>query len=81
MADVLTYMKGLRPQNKIGAAFGSFGWSGECVKILTEHLVGMGMEMVEPAVKVKNKPDHDTFQACFELGKKVGQAINAKLSA
>ncbi|SNR68587.1 Flavorubredoxin [Humidesulfovibrio mexicanus] len=81
VADVLTYMKGLRPQNKIGAAFGSFGWSGECVKILTEHLVGMGMEMVEPAVKVKNKPDHDTFQACFELGKKVGQAINAKLSA
>ncbi len=81
VADVLTYMKGLRPQNKIGAAFGSFGWSGECVKILTEHLTGMGMELVEPAVKVKNKPGHDTFQACFELGKKVGQAINAKLQA
>jgi flavorubredoxin len=81
VADVLTYMKGLRPQNKIGAAFGSFGWSGECVKIISEHLTGMGMEMVEPAVKVKNKPGHDTFQACFELGKKVGAAINAKLSA
>ncbi|MDP3426267.1 MAG: FprA family A-type flavoprotein, partial [Humidesulfovibrio sp.] len=58
VADVLTYMKGLRPQNKIGAAFGSFGWSGECVKILTEHLQGMGMALVEPAVKVKNRPDH-----------------------
>ncbi len=51
------------------------------MKILTEHLSGMGMEMVEPAVKVKNKPGHDTFQACYELGKKVGQAINAKLQA
>ncbi|MDO9630490.1 MAG: FprA family A-type flavoprotein [Humidesulfovibrio sp.] len=81
VADVLTYMKGLRPQNKIGAAFGSFGWSGECVKILTEHLSGMGMDMVEPAVKVKNRPDHETFQACYELGQKVGQAIKAKLAA
>ena len=81
VADVLTYMKGLRPQNKIGAAFGSFGWSGECVKILTEHLSGMGMDMVEPAVKVKNRPDHETFQACYELGQRVGQAIKAKLGA
>ena len=81
VADMLTYMKGLRPQNKIGAAFGSFGWSGECVKILTEHLTGMGMDLVEPAVKVKNRPDHETFQACFELGQKVGQAIKAKLAA
>ncbi|GAB6124768.1 FprA family A-type flavoprotein [Humidesulfovibrio idahonensis] len=81
VADVLTYMKGLRPQNKLAAAFGSFGWSGECVKIITEHLTGMGMELIEPAVKVKNLPSHETYQACFELGKKVGQAINAKLSA
>ncbi|MDO9083505.1 MAG: FprA family A-type flavoprotein [Humidesulfovibrio sp.] len=81
VADVLTYMKGLRPQNKIAAAFGSFGWSGECVKILTEHLQGMGMDMVEPAVKVKNRPDHETFQACYELGQKIGQAIKAKLAA
>jgi flavorubredoxin len=81
VADMLTYMKGLRPQNKIAAAFGSFGWSGECVKILTEHLTGMGMDMVEPSVKVKNRPDHETFQACFELGQKVGQAIKARLAA
>jgi flavorubredoxin len=41
----------------------------------------MGMDMVEPAVKVKNRPDHETFQACFELGQKVGQAIKARLAA
>lgn len=29
VADVLTYIKGLRPQGLVGAAFGSFGWSGE----------------------------------------------------
>ena len=34
--DVMTYIKGLRPQNKIAAAFGSYGWSGEAVKILNK---------------------------------------------
>jgi flavorubredoxin len=29
IADVMTYIKGLRPQNKMAAAFGSYGWSGE----------------------------------------------------
>ncbi len=29
MADILTYMKGLKPVNRIGAAFGSYGWSGK----------------------------------------------------
>lgn len=80
VADMLTYMKGLRPQGKIGAAFGSFGWSGECVKILAEWLKGMGMELVEPQVKVKHVPDHDTYQQCFDLGRAVGQAIKKKIS-
>jgi flavorubredoxin len=32
MADLLTYMRGLKPTGKLAAAFGSFGWSGEAVK-------------------------------------------------
>jgi len=61
--------------------FGSFGWSGECVKVLTEHMEAIGVELVDPGVKVKNRPTHETYAACFEMGKKIGQAINAKVSA
>ncbi len=28
VGDILTYLKGLKPQNKVAAAFGSYGWSG-----------------------------------------------------
>lgn len=79
MADMLTYMKGLRPQNKIGAAIGSFGWSGECVKVLTSSLEEMGMEMVDP-VKVKHVPTHDTMKQCYEQGKTIAAAIKEKLA-
>ncbi len=32
VAAFLTYMKGLKPFNKIAGAFGSYGWSGEAVE-------------------------------------------------
>ncbi len=38
MAGFLMYMRGLRPTNKIGAAFGSYGWSGRGVKPLQPTL-------------------------------------------
>jgi len=79
MADMLTYMKGLRPQNKIGAAIGSFGWSGECVKILNQWLEDMGMDVMDP-VKVKHVPDHDTLGKCYEQGKAIAAAIKEKLA-
>ncbi|MEF2231335.1 MAG: flavodoxin domain-containing protein [Pseudodesulfovibrio sp.] len=78
MADMLTYIKGLRPQNKIGAAIGSFGWSGECVKILNQWLEDCGMEVME-AVKVKHVPDHEILGKCYEQGKAIAAAIQGKL--
>jgi flavorubredoxin len=38
VADFLCYMKGLKPLNKIAAAFGSYGWSGEAVKLINQDL-------------------------------------------
>ena len=79
MADALTYIKGLRPQNKVGAAFGSFGWSGECIKILGQWLQDAGIEVVDPGVKHKHVPDADALASCAELGRTVGKALKTKL--
>ena len=43
VAAQLTYMKGLRPLNRVGGAFGSYGWSGEAPKYLQEQLAAMNM--------------------------------------
>ncbi len=76
VSDILTYIKGLRPKNKIGAAFGSYGWSGEAVKLITKSLEDMKVEVVDPGVRVKYVPDHEGLRPCVELGKKIGAAIN-----
>lgn len=78
MADLLTYMKGLRPQGKIGAAFGSYGWSGESVKLLTAALEEMKVEVVNPGVRVKFAPAEDDLARCIELGREIGRAVKAK---
>lgn len=78
MADMMTYMKGLRPQNKIGAAIGSFGWSGECVKVLTKWLEDMNMDIVDP-IKVKHVPTHEHMTQCYEMGKTIAASIKEKI--
>ncbi|MFV0423666.1 FprA family A-type flavoprotein [Oleidesulfovibrio sp.] len=78
VAKMLTYMKGLRPQNKVAAAFGSFGWSGESVKNITGALEDMGFEIPAEGVKCKHVPKHETYEECYNLGKAVGVALKAK---
>ena len=75
VSDFLTYMKGLKPKNKIGAAFGSYGWSGESVKLITQELEAMKFDIIDPGVKIQYVPDQDGKNACLELGRKIGKAI------
>jgi flavorubredoxin len=76
LADFITYMKGLKPLNKIGAAFGSYGWSGEAVKLLNKELEAMKFDVIDPGLRVQYVPDKDALEASYELGRKIGQAVN-----
>ncbi len=75
MADFLCYFKGLRPKGKIGAAFGSFGWSGEAVKHMNKAMEEMGIELVHDGLKVKNVPTQEHFEQCKEMGAAIGRAV------
>jgi flavorubredoxin len=82
MADIISYLKGLKPRGRIGAAFGSFGWSGESVGILTHALEEMKVELIGEGVKIKNVPTHESLKACVELGLLIAKAIKSpKLKA
>jgi flavorubredoxin len=75
MADVLTYLKGLKPKNLIGAAFGSYGWSGESASHIQDILTSMKVELISEPIKSKYVPDDAVLQSCYVLG----QNIAAKL--
>jgi len=81
MADVMTYLKGLKPVNKIGAAFGSYGWSGESVKHLEAILKEMKVDLAAESVAVKNVPDSTVLEKCHDLGKAIAEALLKKTAS
>ncbi len=76
MAGFLMYMRGLRPTNKVGAAFGSFGWSGESVKLLNKAMEEMKFDIIDDGLRIKYVPEQNNLAQCIELGRKVGKALN-----
>ena len=78
VSDFLTYMKGLKPLNKVGAAFGSFGWSGEAAKLVTKELEQMKFDIIDPGVRIQYVPDDKSLDACRELAKKIAEALPAE---
>jgi flavorubredoxin len=80
-ADVLSYLKGLKPKNLLGAAFGSYGWSGESVAQISELLKGMGVEVLDEGVKVKYVPTDEDLSKCFDLGSRVGKTLLERVAA
>ena len=74
ITPILEDLKGLKFKNKIGAAFGSFGWSGESVKIIEDHFAACGIPLIRGGVKCKWRPDADDLRVCREFGKELGEA-------
>ncbi|OYT66411.1 flavodoxin [ANME-1 cluster archaeon ex4572_4] len=63
-------------KGKVGAAFGSYGWSGESIEILTETMKNLaGMEVIEPGLRIKRRPTEKGLEECREFGKKIAERI------
>jgi len=63
-------------KGKIGAAFGSYGWSGEAPEHILEILKNrFGMKTVEPSINVLYEPKEAQLEECRKLGKTVAQKI------
>jgi flavorubredoxin len=75
VAPFLEELQGLRPKNKVAAAFGSYGWGGGAVKTIEEKLKNAGIEIVAPALTVKWVPDANEIQKCFEFGKEFAKKV------
>lgn len=75
ISPILEDLRGLGFKHKIGAAFGSYGWSGEAVRLLEEHLERCGIEWVAEGVRAKWQPNAEELGHCRELGRRVAQAV------
>lgn len=63
-------------KGKVGAAFGSYGWSPEVIDLITNRLKGYGMETVD-GLLIKEKPDEEGLEKCRQLGRKIADRIKS----
>jgi flavorubredoxin len=75
IAGILDQIKGLSFKNKKGAAFGAYGWSGEGVKLIGDHLAKAGFELVNDGLRVLWNPDQEAVEKCVDLGKEFAKSL------
>jgi anaerobic nitric oxide reductase flavorubredoxin len=73
LAAILEEIKGLRFKDKKAAAFGTYGWSGESVKILEGKLEESGFQVAGSSLKALWNPDEDAVKECFTFGEKIAE--------
>lgn len=79
-AAFMPYLKHLHPTNKIGAAFGSYGWGGGATKVLTEQLKEFKFEEVLDPLNVQFRPNEEDLKRCYEYGQEIGRKVKAAFS-
>lgn len=81
VADVLCYLRGLRPKNRLGGVFGSYGWSGEGAKLVQADLEQQGFGLPQPPFQVKFVPTAEDLRRAFEFGESLGRSLLEKLES
>jgi len=76
VAGFLAYMRGLKPKNKIGVAFGSYGWGGGATKEINRVFEELKFDVLEP-LQIKFRPTQEEFEKAFKLGAELAEKIKA----
>ncbi|MCX6664588.1 MAG: anaerobic nitric oxide reductase flavorubredoxin [Euryarchaeota archaeon] len=76
VASMLEEIKGLGFKGKKAASFGCYGWSGESVKQISDHLKNAGFTVFDDGLKVLWNPDDQARQQCVEYGKKIAKQFS-----
>jgi len=75
VAAILEEMKGLSFKNKKAAAFGTYGWSGEAVKQISQRLAEGGFTVLNDGLRLLWYPDRQGIEACMQFGKAVADQL------
>ena len=65
----------IRDKGKPAAAFGSFGWSGEAVGLIENHLRNLKLKVVSDGKSARFSPDNEEAGELEKLGELVGSSL------
>lgn len=76
MKSFLFDIRKVNLRGKVGAAFGPYAWSGESVQMITDTMKYIfQMNIIEPGLKLLQRPEGSDMEACVEFGRKIAAKI------
>ena len=75
MGGFLTYLKGLRPKNRIGFVFGSYGWGGQAVGEIEKILKDLSWDIPVESVNLNYVPDKKELEDVKKTGNMLGKYL------
>ncbi|MDE6461483.1 MAG: MBL fold metallo-hydrolase [Muribaculaceae bacterium] len=81
MGGIIEMLKGMKFRGKHGAAFGSYGWSGEAVERMGKDLAEAGFNVAGKGLRLLWVPDDEAVAACRKFGEDFAKALQADASA
>jgi flavorubredoxin len=73
--DLLSSLAVIALKGKLGAAFGSYGWSGEAVRLVEERLRGLKLRVPVEGIRFKLTPSDDELKQCRAYGRQLARAL------
>lgn len=77
MAGFLHFVKGLRPNGRLGMAFGSFGWGGVATGEIEKYMAEAGIVKTMEAININFNPDEGELKKCLEIGRQFGEKVKS----
>jgi len=76
--DLLSSLVVVNLKGKLGAAFGSYGWSGEAVKMIEDRMRGLKMRVPIEGLRIKLIPTDEELEQCKVFGKDIASFLVGK---
>jgi len=71
--QVFALINPIRDRNKLAAAFGSYGWSGEGARIITSAFSNLKLKVMDEGLMVKFTPHNEVKERCIAYGRQFGR--------
>lgn len=76
--DLLSSFAKINVKGKLAAAFGSYGWTGEAVRMVEDRLRGLKMRVPVTGLRIKLVPSDQELAECRNFGREVGNYLVGK---
>jgi flavorubredoxin len=73
--DLLSSLAVVNLTGKLGGAFGSYGWSGEAVRMIEDRMRGLKLRVPRPGVRVKLIPTAEELADCQAFGREIAEVL------